>query len=229
MKLLCIMCESIVLDDISGQELPGHDLLKFDPSPATFSAQSLWLMQTPLPLPPTAANPYAGDSWFTEKDMIGKRFKTRICSNFWPRKYDPSPIDPEVSDNVNKVVGIEPNNHQWKTFISYLSGPRAHDWLIYWPTIGHCGYRIGCENSGIPVDIRQTASMWFDLIRDEVLPRVPEYLTLILSDHGSARKHNKAAFSSGFIYVDHRIPTKPPAAELHWQDGRILIEGVLCS
>ena len=229
MKLCSIICESMTWDDLTAS-LPGHRLVHFDPHPATMSAQSLWCMQTDATLPPARGNPHEGTSWFDGVDMISLRHPTRLISNFWPKAYDPVRIDPDVADPVGKKVGVEPDNHQWHTMQAYLANPGHHEWLIYWPTLGHAGYRVQAENKGIPKDIRETTRVWFKLMAEHLLPRLT-CPTIIFSDHGSARfiRTRDEQFRNGFAFVPDGFPFPDAMAQMTWADMRALQEGILCS
>lgn len=232
MKLFSCICESMTWDDLSGQSIPGHRLVRFDPHPATFSAQSLWLMQCRAILPPPASNPHVGESWFNDAtiDFLSLRARTRLVSNFWPTKYDPTRLDPLCAcHKPGRIVGMEPNNHQWDTLMEYLDNPGCHDWLIFWPTMGHCGYRVPGENSGIPVHIKDTAGQWLTMACKNILPKIPgEARTILFSDHGSARKDKTKdeQFRNGFAFVDDRIECPD---KLDWEEMRKLQERLLCS
>lgn len=103
-----------------------------------------------------------------------------------------------------------------------------HEWLIYWPTIGHAQYRIGEENKGIPNHIRETAKSWFNLVMTMILPKL-NCKKIIFSDHGSARKDKTSAeqFANGFAFIDEAISGIPD--RMTWVDMRKLQESILCS
>lgn len=233
MKLAQIICESMTWDDLpSGASIHGHRLVHFDPHPATFSAQSLWLMMTSDPLPPPAGNPHEGSSWFEEaSDLLSCRFSTRLISNFWPKRYDPrSRIDIQCADPDGKRVGMEPDNHQWDTLMTYLDGPMPHDWMIFWPTMGHCGYRVNAENHGVPKAIPETCSKWLEMVTKNIMPKIrPVTRTILFSDHGSARagKSRDEAFRNGFAFVDERLGEVND--HIGWDGMRWLQKKALCS
>jgi len=234
MKTCTIICESMTMDDLDEdlKFLHGHVLLPFDPHPATMSAQSLWCMMTPDKLPPAAGNPHEGTSWFEEaSSLLSSKFKVRLISNFWPKRYDPRIIDPECADPKGKVVGCDPNCHQWETMREYLKGPCPHEWLIYWPTLGHAKYRIGDENKGIPEHICETTRTWLSLAA--ILVEEAEakgFQTILFSDHGSARKDKSRdeQFRNGFVWLPEKIPWHGPRP-LTWDTMRFLVETSLCS
>jgi hypothetical protein len=228
MRLCTIICESMTMDDLDGQVVPGHVLVPFDPHPATFSAQSLWLLQSSQPLPPPKGNPHEGTSWFEGVECLSNRVKTRLVSNFWPKAYDPTCLDPECADKEGKKVGMEPDNHQWNTLMAYMDGPRPHDWLIFWPTMGHAGYRVPEENKGVPWHVKATTRAWLDLVAKSLLPRL-DCPVILFSDHGSARagRTRDEQFRNGFAFVpaDDRVPCRSP---LDWAGMRALQEHFLC-
>lgn len=219
------------LPDNAPEFFPGHRLVRFDPHPSTFSAQSLWQLMTDHPMPPPVGNPHIGTSWFEKPEhLLSELCHTRLISNFWPKAYYPSRVDPEVADPVGKKVAIEPDNHQWKTLRTYLNNPQ-HDWLIYWPTLGHCGYRLKPENKGIPENIRQTTMFWLNMVKKDILPRLPKQCkTILFSDHGSARSIGSRddQFRNGFAWIDNRI--KFHGDSLDWTSMRAIHREVLtCS
>lgn len=194
MRLCTLICEGMLYSDLSGQSFPGMGIARFDPRPAVFSADALMFMTR----------------------GIADRVKVRLIANFWPARYDPKAIDPEASfSSAGKVVAMEPDAHQWSTLKGYLDGPRPHDWLIYWPTIGHCdGYRLPHEDKGIPANIRDTTSRWLDMVREELLPRL-DCPVLIHTDHGTARTGHPNWKSDGFAFVPSGMIDK---SQVNWDD-----------
>ena len=228
MKLLNIICESMLMSDLELQEISGFKLIPFDTSGANFSAQSLWRMNCDLPQPPIPQKLWEGESVFKDiPNPLMLKHRTRLISNFWPHRFDPTLFDPDCSDRINKQVGIDPDNHQWTTFLSYLCGPMPHDWVIYWPTVGHCSYRLGPDNNGIPENIRRTTTYWLDMIRNQILPRVPKGTTILIhTDHGSARKNQTTNeyYNQGFAF----IPNNMEIENLNWASFRELVDKILC-
>jgi len=225
MRLLNIICESMLMEDVTSQ-IKGFKLIPFDTTGAKFSAQSLWRMNTDLPQPTVPKNIWEGKSFLEDiPDPLMSHYKVRIISNFWPNVFDPKCFDPDCADKAHKTVATEPENHQWKTFLQYLNGPRLHDWVIYWPTIGHMGYRKGTENTGIPEHIRTTTTAWLEMVQQDILPVVTESTVLIHTDHGSRRTNQtEEEFNRGFAYV----PENMQVEKLDWTSFRGLVQKILC-
>ena len=208
-KLITLLCESMTAVDLKYERLNGFTSHEFDMSPVYHSATALWKMQTDSPLPKMEL---FGPNHFAEEghNFISSRFKTRIASYFWPKRFDPRPFDSDMmlfhSFASRETNAMEPNAPQWgmHNFVRTLDSPEnPHQWFIYWPTIGHVGFRVGDENKGVPKDIHQTLVKWFGLIRNDILsitkPSIP---MLIHSDHGTARTgHNGEEFTEGFVFA----------------------------
>jgi hypothetical protein len=227
MKLFSIVCESMMWNDAESIKLSGFKKIPFDTSPAIFSCETLWLMQSDDPLPIDMWKPhnYKNKYFTASSKFLSNRFKTRIISNFWPYPYDPTIFDKLVSEFGKGIVGIEPDNHQYPKLQEFLNeGQNNYEWLIYWSTIGHHDYRLPIENKGIPKSIEHTTKHWFDMIQQEIFPKVSkEAVILIHTDHQSARKPAYPSHS-GFCFLPERIPL----TSLTFQSLRKLEEDILC-
>lgn len=225
MKLVTIICESMLMSDVDGYQIPGYKLVPFNTAPARFSAESLWCLNTNLPPPPVPKILWEGESIFkTIPSPLMSRFKIRLISNFWPAAYSPALWDPDTASRIGKGAARDPENHQYRSLLEYLAGTRQHDWLIYWPTIGHCGYRLDCENKGIPENIRETTKYWLNIVKNSLIPSFPTGLPILIhTDHGSVRK-GTYDFNGGFAF----IPEKLTIDSLDWTGMRQLIESILC-
>ena len=161
-KLVSIICESMIRHDLDGEALPGFEYHDLDLRPSRLSATTLYLMQTDDQNVPQM-NTSTKTSFFDEpRGFISTKYKTRLISNYWPRRFDPKALDPLVSIDTGKVLAREPRAPHWPVLIDFLAnGFRKPDylWCIYWPLIGHDGYdfRVPEElnRSGCPLPSRR--------------------------------------------------------------------------
>jgi hypothetical protein len=225
LKLITIICESMLMSDVAGYQIPGYKLIPFNTAPARFSAESLWCMNSELPPPPIPKSIWTEESVYkTLPSPIMSRFKVRLISNFWPNAYSPALWDQDAASRAGKGAARDPENHQYHSLLEYLAGTRQHEWLIYWPTIGHCGYRLDCENVGIPEHIRETTKYWLNIVKNNLLPSLPKDTPILIhTDHGSVRKTTKD-YNEGFAF----IPNHLPPTSLDWKGMRELTETILC-
>ena len=238
MRVITIVLESMLWDDLAGIEFPGFAKRHFDPYPATFSARSLWCMQSADPLPDM-------DDWHSDKRQVfaePNRFisnlvKTRLVSAYWPKRYDPKFLDPLGSIPPSSLWSewqMEPNCPHWDYFLKFLSGQFYDEdwqWLIYWPLAGHaeCGRcRVAEENRGIPKNIRQTAKIFTDLVKRVVFPLIRDKtLVLLHSDHGTARQGGIGNYwNKGVIFLPNNF-RYPSGYIITWADIRALLKNAV--
>jgi len=234
MRVITIVLESMLWDDLEGIEFPGFSKRHFDPYPATFSARSLWCMQSADPLPDM-------DDWHSDKHQVfaePNRFisnyaKTRLVSASWPKRYDPKFLDPLGSIPPNSLWSeweMEPNCPHWGYFLKFLSGQFYEEgqWRIYWPRAGHaeCGRcRVAEENRGIPRGIKKTATHFAELVKTHVLPLVrSDTLVLMHTDHGTARRGQIGNYwNKGVVYLQQPMDEGVAC----WADIRCTIKHAL--
>jgi len=93
-KLVSIICESMIRHDVVGETVPGFELHDLDLRPSRLSATTLYLMQTDDPNVPQIDTPTKVSFFDEPRRFISSRHKTRLISNFWPRRFDPKALDP---------------------------------------------------------------------------------------------------------------------------------------
>lgn len=232
-RCVSLICESLCWADAEGIDLPSFRKLRFDLRPSDLSASTLWLMQTDDPVPADMwGNVHSGavKVFSVPGKFLSNRIKTRIISNFWPAKFDPTFLDPKCDLSTAIKIRREPNAAHYAVLLDFLRNEwhsSDYRWLIYWSLIGHAecsDCRLEEENKGIPDTLRKTASEWFSILQRDVIPLLgDDDLVLIHPDHGSARRNlpAKDAFESGFLYCrgDLLVGTGTPT----WADIRKMV------
>ena len=124
---------------------------------------------------------------------------------------------------------MEPQAPIYTRFLQFLESDfyeSDYRRVIYWSLIGHVNRRAEKENSGIPANLKQTFSLWADLILDEILPRVnfDNTVLMIHPDHGTRRKGRPMHQSvhDGWLWLRH---TEFEIGKVHdrrisWRDYR---------
>ena len=230
-KVISIICESLNFKDVEQISLRNSVKYHMDMRPSMLSATSLYLMQTGDPVPDMGNCHSASEPCvFSPKGrLISNYVKTRIISNYWPRKFDASFLDPKSSIESGLKICREPNSHHYPVLLDFLKHEfydSDYQYLIYWSLIGHgeCyDCRIDEENKGVPYTLRKTAAEWFRLIDKDILPLVKQdTLVMIHPDHGTARKgQGPEAYTDGFMFLYPKEMAKLiPTPSIYWSTIR---------